>query len=146
MVPGKKNILSGGCHLLSSGRHLIIWRPPRNLSSGHHLLSAWQPPLNLTIWRPPDKLSGGHQIISGGRQIKEGRPLDKLSGGRQIKYFSYLAPSGFRKIQCMKAFIFSPLIMERVFFFEWIAILLKGRYSHCIAKFNHSFDIAISFL
>ena len=53
MVPGKKNILSGGRHLiylaaapklsrgrhlLYDGRHLIIWRPPFNLYGGHHLV------------------------------------------------------------------------------------------------------------
>ena len=48
MVPGKKNILSGG-------RHLIIWRPPLNLCGGRHLIK-WMPPLNF---------SGSRHLIIG---------------------------------------------------------------------------------
>jgi hypothetical protein len=62
------------------------------------------------MWRPPDnyvaaarKLCGGRQILCGGRQIIMWRPPEnyvvaarKLSGGRQIKYFYYVAPTGFR--------------------------------------------------
>ena len=47
-------------------------RPPHKLSGGRHIIK----------WRPPDKLSGGRHIISG---------------GHRIKYFPYLAPSGFRR-------------------------------------------------
>jgi hypothetical protein len=46
------------------------------------------------------KLSGGRQKICGGRQrISSGRQKNYLapSGGRQIKYFSYVAPTGFCK-------------------------------------------------
>ena len=65
MVPGQKNILSGGRHLIIWRPLLIIWRP---------LLIIWRPPLNiwgspLIIWRPPFNYLAAPLKLSGGRQI-----------------------------------------------------------------------------
>ena len=50
MVPGKKNILSGGRHLLCRGRHLISGGR-HLLCRGRHLISGGR---HLIMWRPPD--------------------------------------------------------------------------------------------
>jgi hypothetical protein len=40
------------------------------------------------MWRPPESyLAAARYYVAAAR---------KLSGGRQIKYFSYVAPTGFR--------------------------------------------------
>jgi hypothetical protein len=47
----------------------------------------WRPP--DIMWRPPDNyVAAARYYVAAAR---------KLSGGRQIKYFSYVAPTGFRK-------------------------------------------------
>ena len=68
-------IVPGKKYILSGGRHLIVWRSPLN-----YVAAATS--------------------LCGGRQIIKWRPPDNLTGGRQIKYISYMALSGFRRLWC----------------------------------------------